>query len=101
MQITLPIATNLFSRPFYDRAPLNDSQNLYRIDLTFFHTIKSMLYKMYIRAILGKLLEDFFRRCRVKERPFDRSHRVAGGSHPPPAPTERRMQISRTALFRG
>ncbi len=27
------------------------------------------------------------------------SHRVAGGSHPPPAPTERSVRISRTTLF--
>ncbi len=29
-----------------------------------------------------------------------RSHRVTEGGHPPSVPTERRMQISRTALFR-
>jgi hypothetical protein len=28
-----------------------------------------------------------------------RAHRVAGGGCPPPAPTERSVQISRTALF--
>ncbi len=27
------------------------------------------------------------------------AHRVAGGSHPPPAPTERSVRISRTTLF--
>jgi hypothetical protein len=27
-------------------------------------------------------------------------HRVAGGSRPPPAPTERSVRISRTTLFR-
>jgi hypothetical protein len=27
-------------------------------------------------------------------------HRVARGSHPPPAPTERSVQFSRTTLFR-
>ena len=32
--------------------------------------------------------------------PVTRHHRVAGGGHPPPAPTERSVQISRTALFR-
>jgi hypothetical protein len=30
---------------------------------------------------------------------FKAQHRVAGGSHPPPAPTERSVQISCTALF--
>ena len=30
--------------------------------------------------------------------PF-RFHRVAGGGHPPPAPTERGVRISRTTLF--
>ena len=28
------------------------------------------------------------------------SHRVARGGHPPPAPTERSVRISRTTLFR-
>ena len=28
-----------------------------------------------------------------------RDHRVAGGSRPPPAPTERSVRISRTTLF--
>ena len=28
------------------------------------------------------------------------THRVADGSHPPPAPTERSVRISRTTLFR-
>ena len=32
---------------------------------------------------------------------FHPEDRVAGGGHPPPAPTERRVQISRTALFKG
>jgi hypothetical protein len=27
------------------------------------------------------------------------SHRVTGGGHPPPVPTERGMRISRTTLF--
>jgi hypothetical protein len=27
------------------------------------------------------------------------THRVAGGGHPPPAPTERGVRISRTTLF--
>ncbi len=27
------------------------------------------------------------------------AYRVAGGSHPPPAPTERSVRISRTTLF--
>ena len=31
---------------------------------------------------------------------FAWNHRVAGGGHPPPAPTERSMQISRTTLVR-
>jgi transposase len=30
---------------------------------------------------------------------FHPEHRVAGGSHPPPAPTERSVRISRTTLF--
>ena len=28
------------------------------------------------------------------------THRVAGGGHPPPAPTDRSVQISRTTLFK-
>ena len=31
--------------------------------------------------------------------PRDAAHRVAGGGHPPPAPTERSVRISRTPLF--
>ncbi|MGH8572625.1 MAG: TonB-dependent receptor domain-containing protein [Gammaproteobacteria bacterium] len=38
---------------------------------------------------------------RDRGKPHGFAHRVAGGGHPPPAPTERRMRISRTALFRG
>ncbi len=33
------------------------------------------------------------------DRPVIPASRVAGGSHPPPAPTERSVRISRTTLF--
>ncbi len=32
--------------------------------------------------------------------PVARCHRVAGGGHPPPAPTERSVRFSRTTLVR-
>jgi hypothetical protein len=37
--------------------------------------------------------------CRVSPGEFHSEHRVAGGSRPPPAPTERSMRIYRTTLF--
>jgi hypothetical protein len=40
---------------------------------------------------------------RIVSEPFNDeaaiSHRVTGGSHPPPVPTERSVRISRTTLF--
>ncbi|MFA5924644.1 MAG: hypothetical protein WC856_25720, partial [Methylococcaceae bacterium] len=33
------------------------------------------------------------------ENGFHRPHRVIGGGHPPPIPTERSVRISRTTLF--
>jgi DDE superfamily endonuclease len=36
---------------------------------------------------------------RGRDASLARAHRVAGGGHPPPAPTERSMRICRTTLF--
>jgi len=59
-----------------------------------------------VRCTPGKLSEAL-RRSELRSSATDRdrgtprsaAHRVAGGSHPPPAPTERSLQIYRTALF--
>jgi hypothetical protein len=47
------------------------------------------------RAILTILKPDF----RGRDASYLAPHRVAGGSCPPPAPTERGVRISRTTLF--
>ena len=55
-------------------------------------------------------LVHLFPRCTMKYNPavhtwpsspgeFHPEDRVAGGGHPPPAPTERSVQFSRTTLF--
>jgi hypothetical protein len=60
-----------------------------------------------VRTDVSKPIADLFRHAQVALPPRARqmappklAHRVAGGGHPPPAPTERSVRISRTTLFK-
>ena len=56
------------------------------------HTVREDIEK---GALVGSINLD-----RDRGTPRGATHRVTGGGRPPPVPTERSVQISRTTLFR-